>query len=168
MSIDWTTFSFDQWEPKDRATLCFIIRDGQVLLIEKKRGLGAGKVNGPGGRIESGETLAQCAVRETQEEVGVTPLNVEVCGELSFQFADEYSLYCTVYRADGFEGELAETDEAVPFWCELDKVPFDRMWQDDIYWFQHMIEGRYFKGYLTFDDDKMLSHDIQVSEPVVD
>ena len=50
--IDW-----DTWQARDRATLLFVIRDGQVLLIHKKRGLGKGKVNGPGGRVESLEAL---------------------------------------------------------------------------------------------------------------
>ncbi len=51
MNVDWTT-----WEPKERATLLFVIKEGQILLIRKKRGLGAGKINGPGGRLEPGET----------------------------------------------------------------------------------------------------------------
>ena len=42
--IDWNT-----WVPTDPATLVFVIRDRQMLLIRKKRGLGAGKINGPGG-----------------------------------------------------------------------------------------------------------------------
>ena len=43
--IDWST-----WKPTDRATLLFVVdrEKNRVLLIEKKRGLGAGKVNGPG------------------------------------------------------------------------------------------------------------------------
>ncbi|MEO1370466.1 MAG: NUDIX domain-containing protein, partial [Acidobacteriota bacterium] len=57
--IDWR-----RWRPTDRATLVFVIDGGRILLIRKKRGLGAGKVNGPGGRLEAGETPVQCAVRE--------------------------------------------------------------------------------------------------------
>ena len=81
--IDWET-----WEPRDRATLMFVIRDGQVLLIHKKRGLGKGKVNGPGGRIDPGETPEQCVVRECQEELLITPKNIEYCGQHKFQFTD--------------------------------------------------------------------------------
>ena len=36
---DW-----NKWSPKERGTLCFVLREGQILLIEKKRGLGAGKL----------------------------------------------------------------------------------------------------------------------------
>lgn len=34
----------------------FVVRGGEILLIEKKRGHGAGKVNGPGGKIDPGES----------------------------------------------------------------------------------------------------------------
>ena len=66
--IDWAS-----WVPTEKATLLFVLRDGQVLLIHKKTGLGAGKINGPGGRIDPGETPRQCAIREVQEELCVTP-----------------------------------------------------------------------------------------------
>src|SRR3954468_14180813 len=105
--MDWTT-----WIPRERANLCFIVKDGRVLLIRKKRGLGAGKINGPGGKIELGETALQSAIRETQEEIGVTPLEIEERGILCFQFVDGYSLHCVVFFAHGYEGELIETVEA--------------------------------------------------------
>ena len=54
MTTDWST-----WQPHERANLCFVVRGEEVLLIHKKRGLGAGKINGPGGRIEPGETAAE-------------------------------------------------------------------------------------------------------------
>ena len=78
--IDWPN-----WKPTEYANLCFVIRDGQILLIRKKRGLGAGKINGPGGRLEAGETAEQAAIRETQEEIGVTPTGLDHAGELFFQ-----------------------------------------------------------------------------------
>ena len=66
---DW-----QNWKPSVLATLMFIVDEQtqKVLLIRKKRGLGAGKINGPGGKIDPGESSLDCAVRETQEELGVT------------------------------------------------------------------------------------------------
>jgi 8-oxo-dGTP diphosphatase len=145
------------WEPRERATLCFLIQDGQILLIRKKRGLGAGKINGPGGRIEPGEEPHECAVRETSEEVGLTPLNVQNRGELHFQFADGYSLHCAVFVAHEYTGELIETDEALPIWTPLDSIPYDEMWADDIHWLPGVIAGGTFRGYFHFDGEKMLS-----------
>ncbi len=143
------------WRPKEEGTLCFVIQDGQILLIEKKRGLGAGKVNGPGGRLEKGETAEQAAIRETQEEVGITPTEVQWAGELRFQFRDGYSLHCTVYRASGWEGELMETAEAKPFWVRTDQIPYDRMWADDEQWMPRLLSGEKFRGWFEFDGDRM-------------
>ena len=147
--IDWT-----RWQADDHATLCFVIRDGQILLIRKKRGLGAGKINGPGGKLEGDETPRACAIRETREELGITPTGVEACGELRFQFSDGYALHGYVFKASGYRGgEPVETDEAKPLWTAIDAIPYPEMWDDDILWFPHMFAGRWFEGRLLFDSD---------------
>jgi 8-oxo-dGTP diphosphatase len=156
---DWKT-----WEPGVRATLMFIIDEAkrEVLLIRKKRGLGAGKINGPGGKMDPGETSLQCAVRETQEELGVTALNPVHHGELWFQFVDGLCMHVDVFVATQHEGEPVETPEAVPLWTSLDALPFDEMWADDIHWLARtLIERRRFMGRFAFDGDTMLSHEVK-------
>ena len=145
----------ENWKPRERASLCFVVEAGKILLIEKKRGLGAGKVNGPGGRIEPGETPEEGAIRETQEEVGITPTGIEWAGELSFQFRDGYSLHVMVYRASGWTGELGETDEAKPFWCSTIEMPYGRMWADDEQWMPRLLAGEKFRGWFEFEGDRM-------------
>ena len=154
--MDWKN-----WTPRERATLCFIENDGRLLLIRKKRGLGGGKINGPGGRLEPGETPLDAAVRETQEEVYVTPLNLEKRGELHFQFLDGYSLFCTVFIAHGCEGSPCETDEADPFWVDIHAIPYDGMWEDDEHWLPLVVTGRSFRGYFEFDGERLLSHRVE-------
>ena len=158
-AIDWAG-----WQPVDTAVLTFIRRDGQLLLIHKKRGLGHGKVNAPGGRLEAGETPEQAAVRETQEEVGLTPLNLRPAGQLDFAFTDGYSLRCHVFTADGFDGALTETDEADPFWCHEADIPYDRMWSDDRLWVPLMLEARPFSARFIFDGERMLWHEFLPAE----
>lgn len=153
--IDWKN-----WVPRESATLIFVIKKGQILLIRKKRGLGAGKINGPGGRIDPGETPAECAVREAQEELHVTPLDVHPAGELMFQFADGYALHGFIFKAFDFEGTPTETDEAEPLWTPLDQIPYPQMWADDEYWLPHMLAGRPFTGRFLFDGDTMLGYDL--------
>jgi ADP-ribose pyrophosphatase YjhB (NUDIX family) len=48
-----------------------VIRDGRVLLASRGRPPGEGLYSLPGGRVETGETLAEAALRELREEVGV-------------------------------------------------------------------------------------------------
>ena len=150
------------WRAKDLATRLFGVRDDQVLLIRKKRGLGAGKINGPGGRLQAGETPLQAAVREVIEEVCVTPHDIRSCGELKFQFVDGYSIHVHVFRAGGCTGEVRETDEAIPIWTPLGQIPYDEMWADDRIWLPHMFAGRRFDGRFVFDGDAMLDHALDV------
>ena len=149
--IEWSS-----WTPEEKATLLFVLRDGQILLINKKTGLGAGKINGPGGRIEPGETARDGAIREVQEELCVTPTGVKEAGELYFQFVDGYALHGTVFTASGFEGELCETREAAPIWTPLGRIPYERMWADDALWLPLLLRGQPFTGFFIFDGDTML------------
>jgi 8-oxo-dGTP diphosphatase len=158
--IDWTT-----WTPKDVATLLFIRRRHELLLIRKKRGLGAGKINAPGGRLEPGETPEQAAIREVEEEVLVTPGGVRKRGELRFQFVDGYSLHCHVFLADSFKGEPGETDEAEPLWISIAEIPYDEMWADDTLWLPKVLAGYGFTARSTFDGETMLSFDMELDDP---
>ena len=151
---------WNSWEPRERASLCYVVRGGEILLIRKKRGLGAGKINAPGGRLELGESAHEAAVRETQEELHVTPLGLVKRGELHFQFVDGFGLHCTVFFAEGCLGEAIETEEAIPVWTPLSSSPFEEMWEDDVHWLPGALEGKCFRGYFHFDGDKMVTKDL--------
>lgn len=157
--VDW-----ESWVPVVPATLMFIIRDGQVLLIVKKRGLGAGKINGPGGKIDPGETPLACAIRETEEELKITPLNPRKLGELWFAMGDIPDILCHVYRADDFTGTPTETDEAIPLWVGIDEIPYDRMWADDRLWLPLMLEETPFLGKFSFSGDDLLWSSVEIRE----
>jgi 8-oxo-dGTP diphosphatase len=155
--IDWAT-----WQPQHRANLLFIVREKKILLIRKKRGFGAGKINGPGGKVDPGETPLAAALRETFEELHIHPRGAEERGELHFQFRDGYSLHCTVFLAHDFTGEPCETDEAIPVWTPLDQIPYAEMWADDRHWLPFLIRGAHFIGYFEFDGEELLSREIIV------
>jgi len=152
---DWST-----WQPTERAVLLFVITDGQILLIRKKRGLGAGKINGPGGRIEPGETASQAAIRETREELLIEADPPTHHGTLHFRFLDGYGLICEVFVSPGFRGTAGETEEAAPLWTPLDQIPYHEMWQDDVHWLPGVVEGKHFAAWFTFDQEQMLEHHV--------
>lgn len=158
--IDWSA-----WTPKDTATLLFVIDHGRALLIRKKRGLGAGKINAPGGRLDPGESPMDAAVREVREELGVTPLEPRERGTLAFEFVDGYKLFCHVFTADRCEGDPVETDEAIPLWTALESIPYGEMWADDELWLPKMLAGYRFEGRFVFDGDKLLSHELTLHDP---
>ncbi len=155
-AIDWRS-----WRAVDPATLVFLVRDGLVLLIRKKRGLGAGKINGPGGRFERGESAVDCARREMEEEVGVRTRDLAPCGENLFQFVDGYSIHVHVFTARDGEGEARETEEAVPLWTPLDGIPYHEMWEDDALWLPLALGGVPFVGRYVFEGDRMLDHRVE-------
>lgn len=155
-TTDWSRFT-----PTERAVIAFAVRDGRMLLIHKRRGLGAGKINGPGGRIEPGESPREAAIRETREEVGVELRDPAERATLHFAFRDGYSLTVYVFVARDFEGEPVETEEAVPFWTPVDSIPYDRMWADDAHWLPLVLDGAYVEGKFEFDGDAMLSCELE-------
>ncbi len=160
-AIDWSS-----WQAHDIATLMFVIRGGEVLLIRKLRGLGKGKINAPGGRQEAGETLLEAAVRETREEVGVVPLAPRLRGDLRFEFVDGYRLECHVFSADGCEGDARASDEAIPLWTPLASIPYGEMWADDALWLPLMLSGRTpFSGRFVFEGDLMHDHVLGAHDP---
>lgn len=153
---DWTA-----WTPGIRATLLFVVRNGKVLLILKKRGLGAGKINGPGGKIDPGETPLQCAIRECQEELQITATDARKVGELRFAMSDCPHILCHVFRASRFTGEPQETDEAIPRWTPLEAIPYDLMWEDDRHWLPLLLTNRSFSARFIFEGETMKWMDME-------
>ena len=49
-----------------------IVREHDLLLIQRARAPSAGLWTLPGGRLEPGESTEQCALREVKEELGLT------------------------------------------------------------------------------------------------
>ena len=151
----------DGWKPKACATITYLVNDSRVLLIEKLRGHGAGKVNAPGGRLEMGETPSAASRREVMEEVGVTVVDQELRGILRFHdVTTDYRMLGFVFVSHEFKGEAFETDEAIPFWCEISEIPYHRMWEDDKTWLARVLSGERCYGEFIFDDDVLTDHRI--------
>jgi 8-oxo-dGTP diphosphatase len=136
----------------ERATLCFIVNSGRILLIKRKKGIGKGLLNGPGGRIEKGESPLDCVIRETIEETGITPIKPKEIGFVDFYLDNEMIHQTNVFRAEDFSGTLKETEEAMPKWFPLDKIPYQEMFAEDKqHWIPLVIERKAFKGKFYFD-----------------
>ena len=143
------------WLPREKAVLVFLQDGPNLLLIHKKRGLGTGKVNAPGGRLETGETWEQAGVRETREETGITPEELTEAADLCFQFTDGYSLAVKVFLARGWTGTLTACDEADPFWNSRTALPWTTMWADDSLWLRPVLEGHRVRARYVFDGEAM-------------
>lgn len=150
-------------------TLCFIINDKkEILLGRKKRGLGAGKPNGFGGKREDGETFRQCAVRELFEETSLLakPEDLEPVAILDFQFPynEDWTHVNYVYLLRKYEGLPMETEEMEPFWTSFDKIPYDTMWAGDEDWIPQVLNGELLKGTLVFGKDNDGVMDMKITK----
>ena len=154
-SVDWSV-----WQAEMPATLMFIVQNEKVLLIKKLRGIGMGKINGPGGKIDPGETPAECVVRECEEELCITPKNPVKMGELWFAMSDIPDIHCHVFMAEDFDGTPTSTEEAVPVWTNISEIPWEKMWDDDVYWLPQMLEGKRFLGRFVFEGETIQWKDV--------
>jgi 8-oxo-dGTP diphosphatase/2-hydroxy-dATP diphosphatase len=138
-------------------TLC-LVRDGSRLLLGmKKRGFGAGRWNGFGGKVEPGEAIEDAACRELEEECGVRAGRIDKRGVLDFIFrGDPTALEVHVFKAEELSGEPKESEEMRPQWFDLDKIPYEVMWPDDEHWLPLFLEGKKFRGSFVFDGQNVI------------
>lgn len=139
-------------------TLVYLLKDQQICLGYKKRGFGAGNWNGYGGKVQSGESLEACAVRELKEESRViaSESDLRQVAVLEFLFPDQTHLEVHAYFLDAFVGTPAETEEMRPQWFSVTEIPYDKMWADDMYWLPRALLGETLLGKVWFDDKQQL------------
>jgi len=147
------------------STLCFLRKDGHLLLGMKKRDFGKGKWNGIGGKVEGDEGSTTAAVRELKEEIGVDCQegNLKQVATLEFRSENkELEWDVDVFFVTTWSGEPAESDEIIPQWFDESKLPFDDMWPDDRLWFPCLLSGKVIVGKFTLDakGKEILSHEI--------
>lgn len=136
------------------ATLGLVIRDGKLLLGEKKKGeIGTGKLSGPGGKLDPGETLSECLIRETREELGIEldPASLEEVALIDFHAGEDVDFRVHVYRASIASGELRETADMIPAWYPLDALPYDRMFESDASWMPQALGGAKFRADVYYE-----------------
>ena len=141
--------------------VCYLLRgdgaDARVLLGEKLRGLGAGRVVGPGGKVEPGEDAATAIAREVAEECGVVldPAALRAVGRIRYDFPARpaWSQNSTVFVAREWAGTPRSSDEIDPRWFRISDVPYGRMWDDASRWLPAVLAGGTVDAYFRFADD---------------
>jgi 8-oxo-dGTP pyrophosphatase MutT (NUDIX family) len=150
---------------KKTLSLLFLRRGNEVLLAMKKRGFGEGRWNGVGGKVEPGETIESAMIRETQEEISVTPTVYEKVGDIRFDefFKGEPTLmHVHIFTATKWQGEPIESDEMKPKWFKTSEVPYDAMWSDDPYWLPQVLAGKKISADFKLNEsDAILSHTVK-------
>lgn len=133
-------------------TVCVIHQHPKILLGMKKRGFGAGRWNGFGGKVEEGETVLEAAARELTEEAAVVAKDLCEVGVVDFSFEnDPKILEVHFFKGCLISGKPKESEEMKPKWFHADKIPFEKMWPDDKFWMPFLLSGKKFKGKFLFD-----------------
>lgn len=103
----------------DRGVGVLVVQDGRFLCGTR---LKDGSIGGPGGHIEAGESPEDAAIRETQEEFGITPKDLMPVAFLS----DLKPPYCPshVFLCTDFDGSIrcADGEMTSPGFITAEKV----------------------------------------------
>ncbi len=146
-------------------TLVLILQGEKILLGMKKRGFGAGRWNGFGGKVRDGESIEEAAKREVREECGLEITRLKEVGLHEFEFEKERGaiLEVHVFRGLSWQGEPFETEEMRPEWFLTSKIPYQDMWPDDILWLPTFLDGKKFRTKFLFGEgDQVLEQKIEV------
>ena len=154
-------------------TLLFLIKKSDttitdICLAMKKRGFGAGRYNGVGGKLDEGETIEQAVIREASEEIGiiVSETNLVKVAELAFTFPHrpDFNQLVHVYTTTVWDNEPTESEEMKPSWFSVPEIPYATMWPDDILWLPQVVHGKSVTAAFTFGEgDVITEYDMKIS-----
>jgi len=140
--------------------VCFIRKNGKVLLLRREKEPLKGKWTGVGGKTEFHEEPLESCAREVKEETGleIEPKLAGIITTINKVKRSKWFLY--VYVADDFKGELRQSHEGFLEWVDEEK-----MYEKDIVVFAKIslpyILDRKRKGIVTgkivHDGEKVLS-----------
>ena len=125
--------------------LCYIQRKDEYLMLfrnKKNDDENKGKWIGVGGKLEKGESPAQCMLREVREETGLKITEYAFRGVITF-ISDIYDdEYMFLYEGLSFEGDLSgDCNEGELKWIPKDRILSLPMWEGDRYFLEPMLNG---------------------------
>ncbi|CAN5193504.1 NUDIX hydrolase [soil metagenome] len=104
-----------------------LLKDGKILLGKRINAHGQGTWAFPGGHLEFGETLAECAAREVDEETGIKIANIRRGPYTEDFFLAENKHYITIIMIADWQAGLPELREPLKCaewtWFDLDHLP---------------------------------------------
>jgi len=102
-----------------------IMRDEKLLLGQRKSSLGQATYSWAGGHLEFGETLEECAKRETFEETGLVVISLKLLCMSNIILYDKHYLDVEfVAKVAQGEPQIMEPDKIIDWrWYELNDLP---------------------------------------------
>jgi 8-oxo-dGTP diphosphatase len=138
-----------------RATVSLLVKGDAVVLALKTRKIGEGCWNGYGGGINDAETVISSAIRELEEEAGVTalPEDLEKAAIIDFYNTkmDGTIFVCQVHffivkEWKGKPGETKDGAMITPTFFKKHDLPFEKMMPADRKFFPLILNGKKIMG----------------------
>jgi 8-oxo-dGTP diphosphatase len=137
----------------------------QTLLVHRNKrneDQHLGKYNGLGGKMEPGEDIYSCIVREIKEEAGIDCIDVRLRGTINWTGfgPNGEDWFGFIFRVDRFSGEpYTKNEEGDLSWFDIDKIMDLPMWEGDRYFLPLVFDDdpRTFHGYMPYDNSRPVS-----------
>jgi len=139
--------------------LFYIIKD-KVLLGLKRRGFGAGKYNGFGGKVNPDENILDAVCRESIEEVGITPIDPQKVGVINYNEIMKgvrQNIQMHIFVAYEYTGEITPSDEMLPRFFDIANLPLEEMLPDTAIWMPLVLNNYYVIADFILNDDLSIS-----------
>jgi 8-oxo-dGTP diphosphatase len=108
--------------PRPPIAAAVIVKDGRVLLVQRRVKEGTLSWQFPAGEVEEGESPGQAAVREAREETGLTVAETKSLGERIHPATGRTMIYVACDVIDG-DARVVDDDELVDFaWSQRDQL----------------------------------------------
>ncbi len=149
------------------ATLCYIKRGGQTLMLhrnKKPNDIHAGKWDGLGGKFEAGESPEECVVREILEESGLTIHNPRLHGLILFANFKGNDWYVFVFSARDFIGALIDSPEGGLQWIPDEDLTKLNLWPSDAIFLPWIEQDRFFSAKFNYAGDDFLDYRVVFHE----
>ncbi len=144
-------------------TLVMIEREDGCALAQKRK-LKYPGISFPGGHVEKGESILDCAIREVKEETGLDIEGLIPCGVVhwSHKITDRRYM-CFMYKTMYFSGKLIENNrEGDNIWMDvndLHQLPKDKFSSEpDIYALSPLLHkiGEFSETFIVHDDESII------------
>lgn len=139
-------------------TTCFLIKENQILLGQKTEGIGKGNYIGIGGKQEKDESLEDTVKRELKEEINVSAIHFSQMAKLDFYFQTKpgWNQRVYVHLCDKWKSEPKESEEIKPVWVDIDKIPYNKMWEDALFYLPFILKGKKVEAEFLYNDNNIV------------
>jgi len=106
----------------------------------------------PGGHLEDGESVVDCAKREIQEETGLTVENLKSCGIIHWLNNKTFDRYLVfLFKTTDYHGILSDCDEGENFWVSLEELKTRPSTNDTPKYLPMFLENRYSEAFGSYN-----------------